>query len=367
MQSNELLTREECNLLRGLAILGIFLHNYCHWLNPIVKENEYQWFERNVAWFDQVLAAPDALLPMHIVSYLGHYGVPIFLFLSAYGLERKYGQGPRLTIGSYWVGAWDFIWKHYKKLFKMMAIGLTLFILVDAMTPHRWRYTVTQLLCQLTMTGNWLPDPDHNIWPGPYWYFGLMLQCYIVYRLVLYRRHWGWTVGLMAVCLGAQMLTAPESDTLNYYRYNFMGGMLPFGLGLLFARYGERVILVRLNALGTLMSAVVCTILLVTVCHNYYGWCIAPWLVCLSAIYWIKLFSALNYPSLLSPLYQMLSWLGGISAALFVTHPLVRKVIIPISRGGDMYTGLLLYIIAALGVAWMVDKVIKKRANVKNS
>ena len=36
----QLLSRAECNILRGLAILGIVLHNYCHWLGPIVKENE---------------------------------------------------------------------------------------------------------------------------------------------------------------------------------------------------------------------------------------------------------------------------------------------------------------------------------------
>ena len=27
--------------MRGLAIIGIFLHNYCHWLGFAVKENEY--------------------------------------------------------------------------------------------------------------------------------------------------------------------------------------------------------------------------------------------------------------------------------------------------------------------------------------
>ena len=43
-----LLTRVECDALRGLAIIGIFLHNYCHWLRPVVKENEYQYFQRNV-------------------------------------------------------------------------------------------------------------------------------------------------------------------------------------------------------------------------------------------------------------------------------------------------------------------------------
>lgn len=75
--SKELLTRAECNTLRGLAIIGIFLHNYCHWLSPVVKENEYTFTRRNVEGLSQVLAHPDAMLPLHLVSFFGHYGVPI--------------------------------------------------------------------------------------------------------------------------------------------------------------------------------------------------------------------------------------------------------------------------------------------------
>ena len=36
----EFLTRAECNALRGVAIIGIFLHNFCHWLPGIIRENE---------------------------------------------------------------------------------------------------------------------------------------------------------------------------------------------------------------------------------------------------------------------------------------------------------------------------------------
>ena len=79
--NHQLLTRAECKAMRGLAIIGIFMHNYCHWLNPVVKENEYQYFQSNTDWFKQVLSAPDELLPMHLLSFFGHYGVPVFLFL----------------------------------------------------------------------------------------------------------------------------------------------------------------------------------------------------------------------------------------------------------------------------------------------
>ena len=68
--------------MRGLAIIGIFLHNYCHWLGPIVKENEYTFNAENVTRMNHALVHPDAQLPMHMLAFFGHYGVPVFLFLS---------------------------------------------------------------------------------------------------------------------------------------------------------------------------------------------------------------------------------------------------------------------------------------------
>lgn len=253
-RDSDLLTRAECNVLRGIAILGIFLHNYCHWLGPVVKENEYQYFQHNVDWLTRCIAHADALLPCHLISFFGHYGVPIFLFLSAYGLERKYGgrPGPRLVDNH--VAPIPFIRYHFLKLFKMMIVGFICFTIIDAITLGSWKYNVEQIVGQLMMINNWFVHPDDNIWPGPFWFFGLMLQLYIIYRLFLYRRHWGWNVGLMVVCTGVQLLMDPEGETLNYWRYNFMGGMLPFGLGLLFARYGEKIMIVRLNFGGLLMS-----------------------------------------------------------------------------------------------------------------
>ena len=53
---DKMLNRTECNILRGIAIAGIVLHNYCHWLRPIVKENEYQFNQHNVDWFNNVMA-----------------------------------------------------------------------------------------------------------------------------------------------------------------------------------------------------------------------------------------------------------------------------------------------------------------------
>ena len=51
-----MLTRPQCAALRGLAILGIVLHNYCHWLSPIVKENEYTFSRYNVTQLIQAVS-----------------------------------------------------------------------------------------------------------------------------------------------------------------------------------------------------------------------------------------------------------------------------------------------------------------------
>ena len=348
-----LLTRAECAALRGLAIIGIFLHNYCHWLGPVVKENEYTFSQHNVDWLTAVMASPDGLLPAHLVSFFGHYGVPVFLFLSAYGLELKYGR-------SLYAPAFRFVAYHWKKLFSMMIVGFVSFTIVDAMTPGRWHYTLTQVVAQLAMVNNLLPDPDHNIWPGPFWFFGLMLQLYVVYRLLLYKRHWAWTAGAMVVCLGVQLAFAPESEALNWYRYNFMGGMLPFGLGLLYARYGNRIILTNLNTLSLLVSVVFCGFMVMWMSASYLLWSLVPLVVCILCVYVVKLLSQAARRPVGAWLMERLVWMGEISAALFVTHPTLRKVFIPISRHGDIYTGLLLYAIAAIGAAWLIRLVMTK-------
>lgn len=351
-KSEEVMTRLECNALRGIAIIGIFLHNYCHWLNPVVKENEYQYFQHNVDWFHQVTASMDGLYPMHLLSYFGHYGVAIFLFLSAYGLERKYGKGGASR-------PVPFIKYHFLKLFKMMIVGFVAFTMVDATTPDPWDYNPLQIIAQLLMFNNVLPQPDQQIWPGPYWFFGLMLQLYIVYRLLLYRRHWAWTVVSMVVCVVLQMFLDPEGETINRYRYNFMGGMLPFGMGILFARFGTHVVKIFDTRAKNIAALLLMMALTIFWSENFIAWTFVPAVVCIGSIYFIKTIPQKGW------LMNGILWMGGISATLFVCHPITRKIFIGISRDGDPYTGLLLYIVTSLFLAWLFKEVMKKIPNPK--
>jgi len=338
----ELLTRRECEAMRGIAIMAIMLHNYCHFIGRIVQENEYQYFTMNNDRLWQQLSHPDALLPVHLLSYFGHYGVPVFLFLSGFGLVRKYE--PTESVGPY-----RFVRYHYLKLLRMLIVGFTLFLMVDMVTPGRFAFHWHNVVAQLLMYINVLPSPDKIIWPGIYWFFGLMMELYIVYRLLLYKRSSLYVILLIAVCWLLQMMCDPEGETLNRLRYNFIGGMLPFGLGILLARH---MYVPALTKSGWAVVALVMVGLTMVMSYSFLSWLWIPVVIIIGGVAMVKAMPA--------GVLQVLVWLGGISAALFVAHPIARKLFITVALKQDIYDGLLLYVIVAIGLAWAVRQVINR-------
>ena len=374
MRNGELLSRTESAALRGIAILGIILHNYCHFLGFAVKENEYKFdSSRPMQFFDKLFSL-DSDLFIHIFSFLGHYGVPIFLFISGYGLVKKYEAHPQTDNENpspqegHSVG-FAFIRKHFLKLFRLMIIGYLVFIGVyllrhsDGAQVYSWDHVLTQL----TMTINFFYfDPDHIIKPGPYWYFGLMLQLYILYILVIYR--WRQNSLLIALAAGSILLEAcfgNQQDWLNYIRYNFIGGLLPFCMGIWAARReplsnspeGESNSTPPLREVGwVLISA-----LFVLFGGMYFWtWLIVPAFIATGAIATVKLLSACK--GILSPLSSLLSplsWLGSISAMLFVMHPIARELIISHYRRIDIYGGIFIYLLSSVALAMLLKWILR--------
>ncbi len=352
-----LLSRSECAALRGLAIIAIVLHNYCHFIGSIVKENEYLFSASNNLRLMQVLEHPDGLLPVHLLSYFGHYGVPVFLFLSGFGLVMKYERDDARPDA--WTRRLSFVRYHYLKLLRMLIVGFTLFLMVDAVTPGRFHFHWDNVVAQLLLYINVLPTPDKIIWPGIYWFFGLMMELYIVYRLLLYRRHYGWTVALMTICWLLQALCAPEGETLNRLRYNFVGGMVPFGLGILWARYERWHKVLPLWGRGTWTAILlVAMALLFVMSQSFQTWLWVPVVAVVGSVAFVK--------SMPVAVNRLLVWLGGISAALFVAHPIIRKLFITVAWRGEIYDGLVLYVVVCIGAAWAVKQLITRIPQPKN-
>lgn len=343
----ELLSLAQSKALRGIAILGIILHNYCHFLGFAVKENEYTFTAAKPAMLWDRITSLDHNLFVHILSFFGHYGVPVFLFISGFGLVRKYEQSASAP-----VRALPFVGSHYLKLLRLMFLGYIGFAVVSCLHPHGYHgYTVGRVVAQLLMYINLMPDPDHIIKPGPYWFFGLMLQLYIVYRLLIYRRPtWG-VLALIVVCWAVQAVFTPDVDhdgeILNRIRYNFIGGMLPFGMGVVYARHGS-----RLPAWGNALVALVSAAAVFAGSFLFHTWLWVPLFVVTGAVATVRLVPA----TVLKPCI----WVGGISSALFVVHPILREIIIPMSYRGRVYAGIVLYTALSVACAWLFAKLLKR-------
>ena len=53
-------------------------------------------------------------------------------------------------------------------------------------------------------------------------------------------------------------------------------------------------------------------------------------------------------------------WLGSLSAAMFVAHPIARKLTITVAWKQDIYDGLMLYVIVTIALSWAVRQIIDR-------
>ena len=166
------LSKDESLALRGICITMIVLHNFIHSVVPF-HENEKSFsviradfFVNNI--FDQPI--------LGTISYLGWLGVPMFFFLSGYGLNKKYGnQLPNKLFFIKW---------HYFKLL-LLAGPIILFSNILASTP------ISQIVGQLSLINTFFDlkciNPISWIRPASFWYIRVALEFYILYAILLYR------------------------------------------------------------------------------------------------------------------------------------------------------------------------------------
>lgn len=358
-RQNELLTREQCTVLKGLAILMIMLHNLCHWLPGAIVENEYSLGTLGTKDFFRYFMHPDANWPLQLFSFLGHYGVPVFVFLSAYGLVKKY-ENPRREA----VGAAAFIASHFWKIFLMCLTGLVLLIFIRAAgAPFNFhgvfdwetnniRYVIAGqwALEQLSLTINFLlPFNQGRYVVGPYWYFGFVMQLYILYRIFLYTRdhdsrlaQWGPVAFIIfAVAMMYVGQFAISRRCLMYLRYNFFAGAIPFAMGLLAARYEHRL---PSFSTATLLATVVVTAIAVPLSNlSFHTWIWSAALVVIGAIALAKILPAiLSRPLLL---------VGIISMPLFIAHPIMRMLFRDIAHTPVPYQLVTAYFLISIAAA----------------
>lgn len=333
------LSRAECNVMRGFAILLIVLDNFTHLLNGVFLDNEYNYYPSRVEGFVANLMHPDSLLPFNFISFYCPYGVMLFIFLSGYGLVLKYEKGSGQNVGHK-----EFLWNHYSKMFSMQVKGLALVIMSLSLYNAQYYYPLKNLLLQVLMVSNL--NPEQNIEPGPYWFFGMIVEMYVIYRLLIYKRKDAVVLALVLVSLVAMAIAGPRGWKIVYLRINCFLAILPFCMGVLAARHlhFKSFSLHRgWHCLGWFLLAFV---LLTATKFNFYSWLVMPVFVVATAVTVVKL---LRRSRLLDNVF---GWVGALSGVLFVVHPAVREVLIERANASGHYYGILFtYLLLTFGLS----------------
>lgn len=335
------MNKKECSALRGIAIMFIMLHNYCHWFPFAVPENEFSFDVGKYIQFWNAINWDTFLI--QFFSFWGHLGVSVFVLLSGYGLVLKYDNTN--------INWKSFVVKHYKKLCIPMILGFITYYVILFIINYPTNQDLSTIIpikrfiAQLTLIINFLPNPHRLIEPGPYWYFGLTMQLYLIFLLLIYKRSISY-ITIIAICgFIISMFLENNPKLLISTKYNFIGWLFPFIYGIVMGRrtYNPSI---RLT-----YTIVVATILLIPLFgYSYFTWLLIPLLVAILATHIITII-----PIYITNIFDII---GKKSLYIFVLHPITRELTIQYGIVGNPYIGLTLYIILTLVLVWGVDRIL---------
>ena len=228
------LDREDTAVLKALAMAGVVGHNFLHQVSPAPLENEFNFYGLRAFWrMLSIAAAYPAEIPHVVLSFFGHYGLVLFVFLSGYGLTRRY-----LSSTPGWRTAAALSIRQIRKMICLIVVGSVLGIM--------WRFVVQgndfslvdelrSLASFLTFTNNLRPDA---LWGfvSVWWFFALIIQLYGLYPLMVagVEKHLGWTFGPALLGLATAQWLGPEAYGISFFATP-LSHSLVFLLGIWFA------------------------------------------------------------------------------------------------------------------------------------
>lgn len=177
-KNSKLISLSESNFLKGLGIMLIFTHNYFHWSGGTGIENEMYFRESNFFVFKINFLKSIGDFFIYSSSFFGHFGVQIFIFISAYGLTVKY-KDVKLTFPSYTVS----VLPRYVNIVFLFCVGVLLtkiILLFFTDNKHSAYYFFYFITITITTYKSFFKNLMYE-YMGPYWYFAIAIQIYLLH------------------------------------------------------------------------------------------------------------------------------------------------------------------------------------------
>ncbi|NDW18097.1 acyltransferase [Dysgonomonas sp. 216] len=285
------ITKQQTSVIKGIAILFVVFHNTIYPTTDI-EFNEMNFGSERFIYFLKVIFYNPEMIFNAFFTFFGHFGVQIFIFISGYGLTKKYCNHTDISYKS-------FFKDRLAKIYFLMLFGIVVFTLIFALLLKEkqldWIYLKNVLLTVTTLRN----FSSHTMFVicGPWWFFGLIIQLYLLFPLFFrylkkhsekgYFQLTSAAYILLYIAVGLYILLFTLYPELRNTRISFFAlfiGHIPeflFGMAIaLFPRFfitpkifwGALVIFILSNLTVGLFpfSFLAATILIMTLCYYVY-------------------------------------------------------------------------------------------------
>ncbi|NDW18096.1 acyltransferase [Dysgonomonas sp. 216] len=285
------ITKQQTSVIKGMAILLIVFHNTIYQTTDI-GFNEMNFDSERFVYFLKIAFHNPQMTLNAFFSFFGHFGIQIFIFISGYGLTKKYYNHTDISYKS-------FLKDRLAKIYFLMLFGIVVFTLIFALLlkerPLDWTYLKSILLTVTTLRN--FSSYTVFVISGPWWFFGLIIQLYLLFPLFFKYLKKNSEKGyfqlttvayiLLYIAIGFYILLFTLYPDLQKTRISFFSlfiGHIPeflFGMAIaLFPRFvitpkilgGALIIFILSNLTERLFpfSFLAVTILIMTLCYYIY-------------------------------------------------------------------------------------------------
>lgn len=318
------LRREDTEIYKGFGILAIVLHNYFHWVAPSPGENEFDFSAKRIDHLLYFIGQQPLETPNLLFDYLGHYGVQLFVFLSAYGLTRAYGDLP--------IRWSSFMRQRIAKIYPMLVLA----VLAHALWVHSpWGHFGSYLVywaATLSLLSAFIPGKSLS-GVGPWWFFSLIFQFYAVFPLL----------NGVAVRYGSRALLAIGAGAIAL---TYFGNPHLIRLGLEIGFYGTVVGHLPVLCLGiycaraerpAVSRRLILAAAAIFVASNWFEplWYLAP--VSVTLLILVALPRVVAWGHFWPFGQRFVAYCGAVSLPLFAVHGFIREPFVRVANDYDVW------------------------------
>lgn len=299
------LTKEDSTILKGYSIIIIVLHNLLHNIQPYPSQNEFSFNKQKPLYLLDIATHDPGDLVRAIITFYGHYGVKVFIFLSAYGLTKTYFI--KSIAGKEYLTR---IFRLYKSFLFVLIVWLTYSLVTNRESFFEFIEINSLPVIFKVLAINL---PGYALAPvGPWWFFPTIIQLYCLFPifLILFEKHGKWFLALLS--LFALIISWEVEKKIIYL--NAIGHIPEFCLGIYFGS-------LRSFRVSTKTSCF--ALLIFTVSHTQrWAWSLSgSAIIILVLLLYGKSKDTHQQPSSLS---KIVKTLGGLSLFIFLIHGSIR-------------------------------------------